>query len=51
MKAVIMKVLLIAIALSAITVYAASETGLWGDSKTIRDQSHTRVSSSLAPPP
>ncbi|GGG18798.1 hypothetical protein [Paenibacillus abyssi] len=51
MKEVIIKILLIAIALSAITFFVASQTGLWGDSKTIRDRSHSRVSDSLAPPP
>ena len=43
MKDVIIKILLVAIALSAITVFAASQTGLWGDSKTIRDRSHSSV--------
>lgn len=51
MKDVIMKILLIAFALSAIAVFIASQTGLWGDSKTIRDRSHDSVTTNLAPPP
>ncbi|MGF7033422.1 hypothetical protein J2T17_004370 [Paenibacillus mucilaginosus] len=51
MKDVIIKILLVAIALSAITVFVSSNNGLWGDSKTIRDQSHNRVNSNLTPPP
>jgi hypothetical protein len=51
MKDVIMKILLVAIALAAITVYAANDSGLWGDSKTIRDRSHSTVTNNLAPPP
>lgn len=51
MKAIIILLLLIAIALSAFTYYAASSSGLWGDSKTIRDHSHSRISNSLIPPP
>lgn len=51
MKDVIIKLLLVAIALSAITVYVSREAGLWGDSKTIRDRSHSSITSNLAPPP
>lgn len=51
MKDIIMKVLLATIALSAITYYLVSETGVWGDSQAIRDQSHRMIQERLVTPP
>jgi hypothetical protein len=51
MKEIIIKILLIAAALSAVTYYVGSEAGLWGDAKTVRDRSTAKVDSVLVPPP
>jgi hypothetical protein len=47
MKDTIMKILIIAIALSAFTVLIA--TGLWGDSKTIEGRKNSEVTRAVIP--
>ncbi|MGZ9584154.1 hypothetical protein [Paenibacillus marinisediminis] len=51
MKEIMIKILLIALALSAIMLLIGSSSGVWGDSETIRDRSHSSVNGNLAPPP
>ncbi|WP_155987941.1 hypothetical protein [Gorillibacterium massiliense] len=51
MKDIIVKLLLIAVALAAITFFVGSESGLWGDAKTVRDRSDSQVEANLVPWP